>query len=80
MEKAKSIYQDSTIHKLQYITNIEIINHINTSKERAKFINSIDTEYKILSNNNYAVFFYGKKTKKNSFPSSFLHNFFTISS
>ena len=63
MEKAKSIYQDSTIHKLQYITNIEIINHINTSKERAKFINSIDTEYKILSNNNYAVFFYGKKSQ-----------------
>jgi hypothetical protein len=63
IEKANSIYEDSSLNKLRYTTEINTINNINTSKERVLFINAIDKEYKNLTKKNYTVFFYGNKSQ-----------------
>ncbi len=63
LEKANSIYEDSKLVQLRYTTNTKFIQGINTTFQRARFVNLIDSEYKKLTHDNYAVFFYGNKSQ-----------------
>lgn len=75
LEKSNSIYEDSDLIKLRYTTKVKYIKGINTTLTRARFVNSIDTEYQKLIDDNYAVFFYGNTSQifKYNYPRFDLH-------